>query len=407
MCFGYRAVRTLDPRGDVTRGDRVIEAAEAVTIRRIFQLFADSNSPIAIAKLLNAEGVAGPQGHTWRDTTIRGHAARRTGIIRNELYVGRQVWNRMHFMKDPATGKRVSRMNPPSAWVTHDLPELRIVDDAVWDRVQQRLVGIREASGANVTGRPRYWEARRSQNLLTGKIFCGACGGAVSAVGKDLLACTAARRQGICDNRRGIRRPVLDKLILDALRAQLMQPDDLAAFVSEFTAEWNRLQAKASAMSGSRQRELETVERKLGALVGAITDGLRGTSLQQKLNDLERRKSELEQNLAATPRPRPAMHPNLSEVYRAKVADLHKALIDTTGGVAALEAVRSLIDQVVLHPSADGKGLEIKLTGEIAAMIDLALGRSGSQISAADHDLFSRSVKVVAGIGFEPMTFRL
>ncbi len=72
-----------------------------------------------------------------------------------------------------------------------------------------------------------------------------------------------------------------------------------------------------------------------------------------------------------------------------------------------MEAVRSLIARAVLHPAKNGQGVEVELMGEIAAMIDLALGRSASQISAGDRDLFSGSVKVVAGIGFEPMTFRL
>src|SRR5712671_2212657 len=49
---------------------------------------------------------AGPGTHAWRDTTIRGHATRGTGVLRNELYVGRLVWNRMRFIKDPRTGKR-------------------------------------------------------------------------------------------------------------------------------------------------------------------------------------------------------------------------------------------------------------------------------------------------------------
>lgn len=171
-CFGYRPVRTLRADGDVSRGDRTIEPTEAATIRRIFQMFADGMSPSAIAKALNAKGVLGPKGHAWRDTIIRGHADRCTGILRNELYVGRLVWNRMHFMKDPATGKRVSRMNSASEWVVHGLPEWRVVDDALWERVQARLSGIRQASGANAADRPHFWEARRSQNLLTGKFFC-------------------------------------------------------------------------------------------------------------------------------------------------------------------------------------------------------------------------------------------
>jgi site-specific DNA recombinase len=39
---------------------------------RIFELFAAGMSPRAIAKQLNAEGVRGPGGREWRDTTIRG-----------------------------------------------------------------------------------------------------------------------------------------------------------------------------------------------------------------------------------------------------------------------------------------------------------------------------------------------
>jgi len=59
-------------------------------IRRIFEAFALGKSPLAIAKVLNAEGVPGPQGRPWQDTAIRGHAERGTGILRNELYVGRR-----------------------------------------------------------------------------------------------------------------------------------------------------------------------------------------------------------------------------------------------------------------------------------------------------------------------------
>jgi Transposase IS66 family len=55
---------------------------------------------------------------------------------------------------------------------------------------------------------------------------------------------------------------------------------------------------------------------------------------------------------------------------------------------------------------AIGAGFEIALVGEIAAMVRLGL-TNGTPVSANDHDLFARSVKVVAGTGFEPVTFRL
>jgi len=34
-------------------------------------------------------------------------------LLNNELYIGRLVWNRLRYVKNPATGKRVSRLNPP------------------------------------------------------------------------------------------------------------------------------------------------------------------------------------------------------------------------------------------------------------------------------------------------------
>ena len=76
------------------RGERAIDEVEAAVVRRIFAWFAGGLSPIAIAKQLTAEGIHGPEGRAWQGTTIRGHALRATGILRNELYIGRLVWNR-------------------------------------------------------------------------------------------------------------------------------------------------------------------------------------------------------------------------------------------------------------------------------------------------------------------------
>ena len=157
LSYGYRVVRGVDGRGEPVRGDRQIDAVEAAVVRRIYGLFADGASPIAIAKRLNVEGILGPGGRTWRDTTIRGHADRGTGILRNELYIGRLVWNRMRFLKDPATGRRISRMNDRSAWAVEVVSHLTIVEQALWDQVQARLGAIRAATGAKAPDRIHYW----------------------------------------------------------------------------------------------------------------------------------------------------------------------------------------------------------------------------------------------------------
>jgi DNA invertase Pin-like site-specific DNA recombinase len=83
--YGYRLL-------DGQPGERQVHEAEALVVRRIFCDFAAGMSPRAIARALNGEGVPGPDGRQWRDTTIRGQIDRGTGILNNSLYVGRLEW---------------------------------------------------------------------------------------------------------------------------------------------------------------------------------------------------------------------------------------------------------------------------------------------------------------------------
>jgi hypothetical protein len=81
-------------------------------------------------------------GGDWQGGTLTGHCRRRNGILRNETYVGRLVWNRQQFIKDPQSGKRIPRVNPESEWVIHQVPHLQIIAAALWDRVEERLEEI-------------------------------------------------------------------------------------------------------------------------------------------------------------------------------------------------------------------------------------------------------------------------
>jgi hypothetical protein len=56
-------------------------------------------APKAIARRLNQDGIAGPFGGTWSPSTIHGNSKRGTGVLNNELYVGRLIWNRLRYVK--------------------------------------------------------------------------------------------------------------------------------------------------------------------------------------------------------------------------------------------------------------------------------------------------------------------
>ena len=94
LCFGYDVVRGLGPDGQPITGERRINPAEAEVVRHIFRGYAASQSSRTLALALNKDGVPGPQGRAWGPSTIHGNLERRNGVLNNELYTGRLVWNR-------------------------------------------------------------------------------------------------------------------------------------------------------------------------------------------------------------------------------------------------------------------------------------------------------------------------
>ena len=54
-------------------------------------------------------GVSPPRGRAWNASTIKGNMQRGAAILQNELYAGRLVWNKIRMVKNPDSGKRISR----------------------------------------------------------------------------------------------------------------------------------------------------------------------------------------------------------------------------------------------------------------------------------------------------------
>jgi DNA invertase Pin-like site-specific DNA recombinase len=392
LCYGYEVVTGEE------RGGRVINPDEARVVRRIFEAFAAGQSPKAIARQLNAERIPGPRGLLWRDTAIRGHRTRGTGVLNNELYLGRLVWNRQRFVKDPRTGRRVARPNSPAAWVVEEVPHLRIIDDALWERAKARQGEIDASPKVRALKQNRFWEHRRPVHLLTGLVQCARCGGTFISAGSDYLACGNARKLDQCSQRKAVRRSVLEDLVLDLVRQGMMQPEMVKVFVSAYTQEINAGRADAEAERSRHLRDLASLTAKIEGLYDAIAEGFRSPGLLAKLEGLEAQKLTLEQALAAPPPPPVRLHPNLAELYGAKVAQLRESLADPSIRDEALGLLRGLITRVVVDK--DQSGWNIDIQGQTAALV--ALG-SRTHNAPGEPRLDSgalSSAKVVAGAGF-------
>ncbi len=288
LCQGYDGIKSFDGTGKPILGGRTVNEIEAETLRREF---AAGASPRAVARRLNGENIPGPVGRRWTDSTIRGHAKRGTGLLNNELYIGRLVWNRQRSIKNPETGKRVSRINPPEEWIAAEVPELRIVVDGLWQAVKHRLGEIR-AQYATVIEATRSARAHRlntiHRHLLSGLLACGVCGGPCSMRGQDRRGCSNHIMTGTCSNVRGIRRAVIKERALSGLKDRLMAPEAAA----EALDHPEDRDAAVSAIRGLMERIALTPSEKW-AEMGAAQHGGLGTILEWAGNGREKAKTDI------------------------------------------------------------------------------------------------------------------
>jgi DNA invertase Pin-like site-specific DNA recombinase len=120
-------------------GGLSIVPAEAEIVLEVFERYLGGETPRAIAHSLNERGVLAPRGARWNASTLHGSADRGYGILRNGLYNGILIWNRVRMDLHPDTGKRVSRVNSEEEWRSTPVEHLRIVPRETFDAVQRRL----------------------------------------------------------------------------------------------------------------------------------------------------------------------------------------------------------------------------------------------------------------------------
>jgi hypothetical protein len=233
----------------------------------------------------NRDGIKSPRGGHWGASCIGGSRARETGILSNEIYIGRIVYNRQTFRKDPETGKRVPRVNPREQWLTVEAPELRIIHDSTWAQAQARK--------ARIGNRPAH-QHRRPRRLLSGLLRCGCCGGPYVALDQRRVLCANHRERGTCDNSRRLRWTRVEIRVLSGLKDRLLTPAAVAAFAREVRTQFAQLQGDAKRASADRLRQVEALTGKIRRAVAAIGDGIDTPELRRQLMAWEREKADIE-----------------------------------------------------------------------------------------------------------------
>jgi site-specific DNA recombinase len=392
-CYGYRNVR-------VEGGVKLeVNEGEAETVRRIFEMAASGCSLKKIAKTLNLERVVPPRPRakevksTWCPTAI--HA-----MLRREMYAGRAIWNRSRFVKSPGSNKRVRRPRPRSEWRLIDRPELRIVDDELWERVQARLAWTKKIYGQqrhngllNRTASSRY--------LLSGIVKCDVCGGNLvitsgrSRRGHRRYGCSQHFYRGTCPNGLQIRKDYLEEKLLSELQHAVLEPEAVTYAVKEFCRQLSEAEGNLSREKDHALEQKRKVQVELSRLVAAVADSGHSTFLIEAIEQREKELRNLDEWLNDSPRLQQAQPADVTAFVTNRLATLCD-LLNSDVTQARAELLRH-VSEIRLAPQQTENGSEYVASGEWNLLGNYP------ETDRARHLLGVRA-RLVAGVGFEPTT---
>ncbi len=241
--FGYMLKREFDEQGNRIGSRWLIDEAEAVVVRDIFERRARGESMHEIARELNKSGVPTRRkartadGGYWRPAAVR-------NLLSNSIYKGVFIWNGSTTAK--ARAKNEGRDLEPMHYLR---PELRLVSDELWDRCNDKTIS-----------RSGYGGGRHA---LAGLVSCGCCHGTLvlSSVSRCrslyCANCTVAKSSDGQKQRltQTIATVGVQTLLVEAARHFLSE-----AFVSAFR------DALRSRLAGGNQAELDSARAELRKL---------------------------------------------------------------------------------------------------------------------------------------------
>jgi site-specific DNA recombinase len=336
--YGYRA----NPKGsDEHKGELRIDKEQAKWVKQIFEWYAQGQSALWIAHRLNLLKVPSPgsswdrkirRNKAWLASAISGDQSRGTGILNNEKYIGRMVWRRTRWIRSSQDSKnvRVEKSRPEDIMSWND-DTLRIIPQALWDRVKarqkfqsetlgapirRRILELkaernRQAGNAPATPNARYGAGSSGTHLISGLLKCGTCSANLVMDSSHSYKCSTYRYGGPAACTNNVRVP-LDKgtaRILEAVKTQLAPR--IADLKKEVIRQWSQRRRGNPTEIAAIRDEIADAQSKIANFVAAIGAG-RGkpAAVMQALAEHEARLADLQSRLAAL------------QASQGKVADL-------------------------------------------------------------------------------------
>jgi site-specific DNA recombinase len=385
LSYGYDAV--LDKPGE-----RTINAKEAAVVRRIFEQYASGKTPRQIVDGLAKDKVPSPSGAPfWNHQVIVGGLNKR-GLIHNRLYIGEYVKNRFYNVKNPSTGKRITRKADESDLIVAQVPHLRIVPPELWDAVHK----IRTERGIKKFGPGGYLRAAipRKDHLLSGLVRCADCGGAMTVTASSRaghrVACSSATYRKTCSHTKTYDLGAITNLAIDSMHAHLTDPEFIKERAKAKAAEFARLAKQESEEQTTAQKQLDRLNVQIARLVEAVADSdapVKELMETIKAKEIERVALQERVRLLGAETNVTALHPTALKAFGKNVETLRAKLKKNPKDPECRMAFANVIDSVVVHPTAKGAAYEISLYARLSAITGVDLfpaRRSFQEVLAAE-----------------------
>ena len=375
-CYGYDLVpiyaKAVDGGPVRSHTDYAINREQAKVVIGIHRAYADGYGHTMIAKAMNGNASEfGPTGKR-RSTTRRDLVA-----IRQRYFDGRCP-------APPQQGKRGTGSWAPSmvrevlyrerytgkvpfAGSAVDRPDLRIVDERLWERVQQRLKAVRDTyirDGGQWWGRPAV-----ERYLLTGMGRCSYCGKAIAAIGGYVgtapnrrkvtyYCCSYHHNRGatVCANDHRAHMEWLDRAVIESIRQQVLTPQAIAYATEEAAAIVERTLKETPDKGRQLEAEANKLRRELDRFMHLIADGKAPDSVLAEIKRREQRLTELERERRALAHAPAALSPaEIRKLCGERLARFDALLLGDVP--VARQALRKLLPEPLkISPAtADGR----------------------------------------------------
>ena len=266
-----------------------IEPREAEAVRLIFDMYLRGSGYMEIAAELNRRGFVTRSGGNFGKNSLY-------DILGNEKYIGIYTFNKT------ARKEGLPRNMHPKV----NSSDFIKIEDALPAIIsKENFAAVQEMRKVNKHKAAKY--AAKATYLLSGKIFCGCCGSAmtghrVTTRGKYYYYYTCNKKDRVSASRcpqKQIQRDAIEECVLNVLQGKLLTPGHIKIISKDMAAEYAKLSQQSKETKSSLNAAKIKAERKLDNLYKLIEDGVADERDWQRFKSVKRELNSIDEQIKA------------------------------------------------------------------------------------------------------------